>query len=55
MKIKVLIISGFLLMTSQFGCEKWLELIPPEGLIREEFWKSRQDVDAVVMGIYESF
>ena len=39
----------------QLSCEKWMELIPPEGLIREEFWKTKEDVEAVVMGAYETF
>lgn len=37
------------------GCEKWLDLIPPQGLIRQEFWKTKEDVEAVVMGAYETF
>ena len=32
-----------------------MSLIPPQGLIREEFWKTKEDVQAVVMGAYESF
>ena len=48
----------FLLLTIMIlsvGCEEWLDLIPPQGLIREEFWQSKEDVDAVVMGAYETF
>ncbi len=37
------------------SCEKWMELIPPQGLIREEFWKTKEDVQAVLMGAYETF
>jgi starch-binding outer membrane protein, SusD/RagB family len=43
-----------LLMSLLISCSKWLELIPPEGLIREEFWKTKEDVEAVVMGAYET-
>ena len=32
-----------------------MELIPPGGLIREEFWKTKEDVEAVLMASYESF
>ena len=32
-----------------------MELIPPGGLIREEFWKTKEDVEAVLMAAYESF
>lgn len=37
------------------ACEEWLELIPPQGLIREEFWQTKEDVHAVIMGAYECF
>jgi len=45
----------FLAIGIQFSCEEWIELIPPQGLIREEFWKTKEDVEALVMGSYESF
>lgn len=32
-----------------------MALIPPQGLIREEFWKTKEDVQAVLMGAYTSF
>jgi len=38
----------------QSSCENWLELIPPNGLIRNEFWNSKEDVEAVLMSAYES-
>jgi hypothetical protein len=53
LKIKHLLIMTVLI--SQVSCEDWLELIPPEGLIREEFWQTKEDVEAVIMGAYESF
>ncbi len=40
---------------TQISCSDWLELIPPGGLIREEFWKTRADVDAVLMAAYSEF
>lgn len=39
----------------QFSCSKYLELIPPGGLVRQEFWKTKEDVEAVLMGAYQSF
>lgn len=39
----------------QFSCNEWMDLIPPEGLIREEFWNTKEDVQAVLMGAYTSF
>ncbi|HDS08442.1 MAG TPA: RagB/SusD family nutrient uptake outer membrane protein, partial [Bacteroides sp.] len=52
-KNKVLILLAALALSA--GCEKWLDLIPPQGLIRQEFWQTKEDVDAVVMGAYETF
>jgi hypothetical protein len=51
--LKYLIV--FIVVFIPFSCEKWMDLIPPEGLIREEFWKTKEDVEAVVMGTYENF
>lgn len=39
----------------QVSCSNWMELIPPEGLIKEEFWKTKEDVESVLIAAYESF
>ncbi len=52
-KAKIIILIAVITVTS--GCSDWLNLIPPQGLIREEFWQTKEDVHAVVMGAYESF
>jgi hypothetical protein len=52
-KMKYLIVV--LMVFTQISCNDWLELIPPGGLIREEFWKTKADVDAVLMAAYSSF
>jgi hypothetical protein len=44
-----------LALSLQFSCSDYLELIPPGGLVREEFWKTKEDVEAVLMGAYQSF
>lgn len=43
-----------LLLASASSCKKWLELKPQDGIIREEFWKTKEQVDAAVTGIYSS-
>lgn len=43
----------FLAMSLQFSCSDYLELLPNSGLVREEFWKSKSDVEAVLMGAYQ--
>jgi hypothetical protein len=50
--IKYIIIALVLLIQS--GCNDWLELMPPNGLTREEFWQTSEDVEAVVVGAYSS-
>ena len=44
-----------LLLSVQVSCNDWLELLPPNGLIRNEFWKSKEDVEAVLMSAYGTF
>ena len=36
------------------GCKKWLELKPLDGIVKEEFWKTKEQVKASVIGIYSS-
>jgi starch-binding outer membrane protein, SusD/RagB family len=54
MKKKVKYIFVILAVFLQVSCSDWLELIPPEGLIREEFWKTKEDVNALLMGAYSA-
>ncbi len=45
-----------ILLISVFGtsCNKWLDLKPQDGLILEEYWKTKEQLDAAVMGCYAS-
>ena len=52
-KVKYLLI--ILLVTTQISCNNWMDLIPPDGLIREEYWKTKEDVESVLMAAYETF
>ncbi|MFW6370109.1 MAG: hypothetical protein ACOC10_02760, partial [Bacteroidota bacterium] len=49
-KIKYLTVVLLLLTVS---CNDWLQLEPPNGLIRNEFWQSKEDVEAVLMATYQ--
>jgi len=44
-----------LVLTMQFSCKKFLDLLPPNGLVREDYWKTKEDVAGVLMGAYQSF
>ena len=45
----LLIAISVVLMTS---CEDWLELSPEDNVIKQEFWKSEQQVHSFTMGLY---
>ena len=47
----LLLISLIFIMPS---CDKWIELQPPNGLIREEYWKTKEDVETLLMSAYET-
>lgn len=52
---KIRFILLFIALTMQLSCSNYLELVPPNGLVRSEFWKTKEDVEAVVMGTYLQF
>ena len=43
-----------LLALTASSCKKWLELTPQDGIIKEEFWKTKEQVQSAVIGIYSS-
>src|SRR4030042_5640180 len=55
MKIKIKSAVLTLMLVLQFSCTDWMELLPPQGLIRQEFWKAKEDVEEAVMGAYDAF
>lgn len=52
-KIKT-ILAIFILFVSASSCDNYLDLRPQDGIIREEFWKTKEDIQAAVIGIYSS-
>src|SRR5687768_1873587 len=54
--MKQLIIYTILpvLLLGSASCKKWLTLKPQDGIVREEFWQTKEQVDAAVTGIYAS-
>ncbi len=52
-KIKYFLLS--LLFLVQLSCNNALQILPPDGVVREEFWKTRQDVESILMAAYGSF
>ena len=50
-----MIALGALVIITIPSCDSWLELTPPDGLVKDEFWKSKEDIEAVLMGAYQKF
>jgi hypothetical protein len=46
-----IVLAGLL---TGMSCDEWLYLQPENGIIRQEYWKSKEDVHAAVMGAYAS-
>ena len=41
-------------MLPAISCDNYLDLRPQDGIVREEFWKTKEDIQAAVIGIYSS-
>lgn len=55
MKRSIIYLILVILALTQFSCNDYMELLPPDGLIREEYWKNKTDVEAVLMAAYQRF
>jgi hypothetical protein len=52
---KLFIYAFILVLAGHIGsCKKWLDLQPQDGIVREEFWKTKEQVESAVTGIYAS-
>lgn len=56
MKKKILLqtIVAIYLITTLASCKKWMDLKPVDGIVGNEFWQTKEQVDAAVAGIYAS-
>lgn len=41
-----------IIVTGLFSCSKFMDLKPNDGIIREDFWKTKEDVHAAMIGCY---
>jgi starch-binding outer membrane protein, SusD/RagB family len=55
MKQKVLKYYLILLIVLFGGCSDWLDILPPDGLVIDEYWQTKEDVQSVLMGAYGHF
>lgn len=54
MKKIIYSIGLFSILVLGTSCNKWLDLEPRDGIIKQEFWKTKEDVLAAVSGAYAS-
>jgi hypothetical protein len=54
MKKAFIYLMGTVILAGSSSCNKYLELQPQDGIIKEEFWKTKEQVQASVIGIYSS-
>lgn len=54
MKTKLKYILIGLMLVAQLSCDRWMDILPPSGLTREEFWQTKEDVESVVMAAYRA-
>jgi hypothetical protein len=47
-------IVGLVLVITTLSCNKWLDLEPQDGITGAEFWKTKEQVQAAVIGCYSS-
>jgi hypothetical protein len=48
------LLLAFVCLASFASCSKWLDLQPQDGITKDEFWKTKEDVRAALYGIYSS-
>ena len=53
-KIKIIISGVFLASILMSSCSDWLEIYPTSGLIAEDYWQTKEDIEAVLMGAYRT-
>ncbi|MCK4922645.1 MAG: RagB/SusD family nutrient uptake outer membrane protein [Bacteroidales bacterium] len=53
MKYKIVLLILFPILFT--GCNDFLELVPPDGLVKDEYWQYKEDVEATLMGAYQQF
>jgi starch-binding outer membrane protein, SusD/RagB family len=52
MKKKFIKFCIILLACLSGGCDDWLDILPPDGLVFDEYWQTKEDVQSVLMGAY---
>src|SRR5450759_438574 len=48
------IILLIIIVASSASCKKWLSLKPQDGIVRDEFWQTKEQIQSAVIGCYAS-
>lgn len=48
------ILATLLIFVTTISCDDYLDLRPQDGIVRDEFWKTKEDINAAVIGMYSS-
>lgn len=54
MRTKIIYTLTIIIATLNLSCDSYLDLKPEDGTIRDEFWRTKEDVQAAIIGIYSS-
>ena len=54
MHTRITHILAILLAALSLSCDSYLDLRPENGTVRQEFWQTKEDVQAAVVGIYSA-
>jgi hypothetical protein len=52
MRYRVLFLVVMLVAGVSSSCSKWLDIKPQDGLVKQDYWKTKEQLDAAVSGIY---
>jgi hypothetical protein len=50
-----ILIAASLILLMEGACTEWLDVRPLQDLIQDEYWQTKEDVSAVLMGAYSKF
>jgi hypothetical protein len=44
-----------LMLSAQFSCNKFMDILPPDGLVKNQYWNTKEEVEQVLLGAYSTF
>jgi hypothetical protein len=53
-RYRILLLVTLLVAGASSSCNKWLDIKPQDGLVKQDYWKTKEQLDAAVSGCYAS-